>query len=128
MVNYLKISECLIKEDVSYVNYILANNSSNSSKIVIFSLFFQNVIIICNTPVDNQNSDVIYWKSEMKKICPDVPVILADKQVGLQTLTTSLAQEIGADMYIKYLGDNSDGSVDKVFETSVRVYFMKIGM
>ena len=78
--------------------------------------------------MDNQNSDVIYWKSEMKKICPDVPVILADKQVGLQTLTTSLAQEIGADMYIKYLGDNSDGSIDKVFETSVRVYFMKIGM
>ena len=93
-----------------------------------YSYFLQNVVIICNTPVDNQNSDVIYWKSEMKMFCPDVPVILADKQVGPQTLTTSLAQEIGADMYIKYLGDNSDGSVDKVFETAVRVYFMKIGM
>ena len=90
--------------------------------------FFQNVIIICNTPVDNQNSDVIHWKSEMKIFCPEVPVILADKQVGLQTLTTSLSQEIGADMYIKYLGDNSNGSVDKVFETAVWVYFMKIGM
>ena len=64
----------------------------------------------------------------MESYCPDVPVILADKQVGPQAPSTCLAQEIRADMYCKYLEDNSDGSIDRVFETAVRVFFMKKGM
>ena len=73
-------------------------------------------------------NDVKYWVSEIKEISPNVSVILAIKQSGEKQKYTFLAQDIGSDMHMNYLGDNSDGSIDKIFDKAVRLYLMKIGV
>ena len=88
-------------------------------------LSFQDVIIMCDSSIENQNSDLSYWSSEIRKICPNVPVILAEKQLGWETTRSNIAKEIGADIHLKYSEDNSDGSINKVFETAVKFHLMK---
>ena len=93
-----------------------------------FLFLFQDIIIICKTPIENTVNDVKYWVSEIKQISPNVSVILALKQSGEKQKYTFLVQEIGADMHMNYLGDNSDGSIDNIFDRAVRLYLMKIGL
>ena len=73
-------------------------------------------------------NDVKYWVSEIKKISQNVSVILALKQGGGEPKYTFLMREIEADMHMNYLGDNSDGSIDNIFDKAVRLYLMKIGV
>ena len=70
-------------------------------------------------------NDVKYWVSEIKQFSPNVSVILALKQAGGEQKYTCLIKEIEADMHMDYLGDNSDGSIDKIFDKAVRLYLMK---
>ena len=92
----------------------------------VFLFLFQDIIIICKTPLENTVNDVKYWVSEIKQISPNVSVILAIKQVGGEPKYTFLMKEIGADMHMDYLGDNSDGSIDNIFDRAAQIYLMKI--
>ena len=86
--------------------------------------YFQDVIIICEMN-EIQNSDPSYWSSEIRKTSPNVPMILAEKQLGWKTAPSNIAKEIGADIHLKYYEDNSDGSINKIFETAVKFHLMK---
>ena len=90
--------------------------------------FLQDIIIICKTPIENTVNDVKYWVSEIKQFSPNVSIILALKQGGGGPKYTFLMKEIEADMHMDYLGDNSDGSIDNIFDKAVRLYLMKIGV
>ena len=79
---------------------------------------------MCDSSLENEYSDLSYWSSEIRKICPNVPMILAEKQLGWKT-TSNIAKEIGADIYLEYSEDNSDGSINKVFETAVKFHLTK---
>jgi hypothetical protein len=80
---------------------------------------------MCDSSIENQNSDLSYWSSEIRKISPNVPMILAEKQSEWKTAPSYIAKEIGADIHLKYFEDNSDGSINKVFETAVKFHLMK---
>ena len=80
---------------------------------------------MCDTSMENQNSDLSYWSSEIRKICPNVPMILAEKQLGWKTTSPNIVKEMGACIHLKYSEDNSDGSINKVFETAVKFHLMK---
>ena len=59
-----------------------------------YFLFLQDIIVICKTPIENTVNDVKYWVSEIKKIAPNVSVILALKQGGGEPKYTFLIKEI----------------------------------
>ena len=88
-------------------------------------LSFQDVIIMCDSSIENQNSDLSYWSSEIRKFSSNIPMILAENQVHFKTTQSNIAKEIGADIHLKYSEDNSDGSINKVFETAVKFHLMK---
>ena len=79
---------------------------------------------MCDSSLENEYSDLSYWSSEIRKICPNIPMILAEKQLGWKTTPSNIAKEIGADIYLKYSEDNS-GSINKVFETAVKFHLTK---
>ena len=93
-----------------------------------YIFFLQDIIIICKTPIENTVNDVKYWVSEIKQISPNFSLILAIKQGRGEPKYTFLMKEIEADMHMNYLGDNSDGSIDKIFDKAVQLYLMKIGV
>ena len=65
---------------------------------------------------------------EIRSFSPDVPVVLAVKQVGQKEPSRFLLQEIGAFMHLTYSGDDSNKSIDNIFEKSVRMHLMKTGI
>ena len=79
---------------------------------------------MCDSSLENENSDLSRWSSEIRKICPNIPMILAEKQLGWKTTPSNIAKEIGADIHLKYSEDNS-GSINKVFETAVKFHLTK---
>ena len=105
----------------------LHNEAEKNVQINVFT-FLQDIIVVCKTPLENTVNDVKYWVSEIKQFSPNVFVILAIKQGGGEPKYTFLMKEIEADMQMDYLGDNSDGSIDNIFDKAVRLYLMKIGM
>ena len=105
----------------------LHNGAEKNIQAKVFS-FLQDIIVICKTPLENTVNDVKYWVSEIKQFSPNVSVILALKQGGGEPKYAFLMKEIEADMHMDYLGDNSDGSIDNIFDKAVRLYLMKIGV
>ena len=108
-------------------NLKLHNGAEKNIRAKVFS-FLQDIIVICKTPLENTVNDVKYWVSEIKQFSPNVSVILALKQGGGEPKYSFLVKEIEADMHMDYLGDNSDGSIDKIFDKAVRLYLMKMGV
>ena len=105
----------------------LHNEAEKNLQANVFS-FLQDIIVVCKTPLENTVNDVKYWVSEIKQFSPNVSVILAIKQGGGEPKYTFLMKEIEADMHMDYLGDNSDGSIDNIFDKAIQSYLMKIGM